>query len=86
MTNPRVRRWGPRRGDVLGVCSSEITIGVNMRGEMAICQEVEVYHCREETTEERERESDLVLTCSAFIFGQLAAFDLLADRKLLSCS
>lgn len=48
--------WGARRRDVLGVCSSEITIGVNMRGEMVICQEVMLYNRREETTGRKERE------------------------------
>lgn len=58
---------GASRRDVLGVCSSEITIGVNMRGEMVICQEVMLYNRREETTGGRERER---LCAHVFRFGK----------------
>lgn len=72
---------GARRRDVLGVCSSEITIGVNMRGEMIICQEVMLYNRREETTGGRARERYFVLMCSVLA---KATFKFTADRKLVS--
>lgn len=74
---------GARRRDVLGVCSSEITIGVNMRGEMVIYQEVMLYNRREETTGRRERETERQTLCSCVPFWQRQPSNLLPTG---SCS